>query len=218
MRPPSASFLREPLSAVFSVPSGVRLLRRLCRHGGELSASQLVEQTGLTKPSVLSGLAHLVEQGLVDEIGSNRSRLFRARMAHPLAPALCDLFDAEDARYQDVLETARSAAGQAGAMAAWLYGSVARGQDRPGSDLDLAVVAAPERLASVKATFRDALRPAGDRLGFTSAVVGIDGDDILRLAADGDPWWRSLVRDAVPLTGPAPAALLARLRRDGAAA
>ncbi|MEI9983717.1 MAG: nucleotidyltransferase domain-containing protein [Aliidongia sp.] len=215
MRTHPQSFLRQPFSALFANPANVRVLRTLIRHGGELSAPMLADRSKLTKPSVLAALDYLAELGFVDSIGSVRQRLHRIDSRHPLVPALAALFAAEDHRFETIIEAIRAAAAQAGVVAAWLYGSVARGEDRPDSDLDIAIVTS----ASVKAKLRDALRGLEDEWRVSVSLVELVADDILRLARDNDPWWVGMIKDAVPLVGPDPASLAASLppKQRGAA-
>jgi DNA-binding IclR family transcriptional regulator len=51
---------RYPLTSILGTDAGVRLARELARHGGELSAPDLVRRTGLAKASVARGLEALV--------------------------------------------------------------------------------------------------------------------------------------------------------------
>jgi len=210
MRTEPQSFLRHPLSAVYANPANVRVLRALARHGGELSAPMLAERSRLTRPSVLAALDHLAALGFVESIGSVRQRLHRIDRAHPLAPTLSALFAAEADRFDRIIEGIRAAAAKVGVAAAWLYGSVARGEDGADSDLDLAVVASRD-LGVEKAALRDALRALEGEWRFSASVVALDAADIRRLVREDDPWWRSLLADAVPLVGPDPATLAGRL-------
>lgn len=212
MRPTPQSFLRHPLSWMLASPANVRILKELSRHGGELASSYLVERTRMSRPSVLAALDQLVGMGLVEGLGSAKSRLFRVRQGHPLTPALNALFEVEDQRSHQILAAIRDAAKAAGVRAAWLYGSVARGEDRPGSDIDVAIVSPPFRLADAKSAVRDALRSVEEALGFDASVVGVSTEDVLRLADEADPWWAEVVRDGVPVVGPDPTSLLAKLR------
>jgi len=206
---------RYPLTSILGTDAGVRLLRELARHGGQLSAPDLTRRTGLAKASVARGLASLEATGLVTSVGTGRSVLYRLRPDHPLSPALSALLEAEERRFQSILDSARSAAESAGwgLVALWLYGSVARGEDLADSDLDLALVAEPEALPRLADAVRDGLLAPSEALGFSPSLVTLTTDDVVRLAAQRDPWWTSVTSDVVPLIGGRPEDLVATLRR-----
>lgn len=217
MRATTQSFVRQPLSSVFANAANVRVLRELSRAGGESSARMLSERSKLTKPSVLSSLEYLEALGFVESLGSSRSRLYRIDGKHPLGPALAALFVAEDHRFGRIMSGIHKAALDAGVAAAWLYGSVARGEDRWDSDIDIALVTYDDAV-TMKTKVREALRDQEDALRFSASVLGFGPDDIVRLAAEKDPWWTAMCIDAVPLIGPPPDLFVARfLAKSGAA-
>lgn len=217
MRPiliPQGPF-RYPLSSAFRTEANVRVLRELARHGGPLDTGRLIRATHLTRQTVLTVLHHLTGLQLVLAVGTGRYRSFQVNAGHPLLPALTHLFEAEAARVDRVYEGVRDAASTAGpdVRAVWLYGSVARGDDTPASDLDLAiVVSAPEPIDSIIQAFRDHLSPVERAECVTVSVVGVSDHDVRRLSA-GDPWWVTVERDAVPLVGDAPADYARRAHR-----
>lgn len=209
------SVQRYPLTTILGTDATVRLLRELTRHGGMLSAPELVRRTDLAVASVARGLEALERVGIVEALGTGRAVLHRLRTDHPLARALDTLFEAEETRFQAVLDSVREAAGAAGVgiVAVWLYGSVARGEDGLGSDLDLAFVADRSTLHALADALRDELLVPGERLGFSPSVVALGTHDVLRLNAEHDPWWTSSVSDAIPVMGPHPRELASVLRR-----
>jgi predicted nucleotidyltransferase len=216
-RPQSA--LRYPLTTILGADAQVRVLRELAGHGGALSAPNLARRTGLAASSAREALAVLQGMEVVGAIGSGRTWLYRLQKEHPIGAALHALFWSELERFRSVLESVRLAAADAGPglVAAWLYGSVARGTDRAGSDLDIAVACEPGSVPSVEERMRDKLGGAEERLAFSASVVAVDTDDVLRHDADRDPWWTNIVRDALVVVGPRPEELAGRLRRARAA-
>ena len=193
----------------------MRVLRELVRHGGELSIPVLVTATKLSKEAVRTLVqGDLSAVGIVERIGTGRIALYRVRTDHPLRGALDRLFDEEEAHsrrvFASLLEAARSATPDA--LAVWIYGSVARGQDGPGSDLDVVVVLPEDELESAIQRYRSALAPQLDREMVHLSVIGLSVGDIQRLADTDDPWWRNLEADAIPISGPSPAMLRQEFR------
>jgi predicted nucleotidyltransferase len=213
MKPAPQSFLRYPLNSVFDSPANVRVLRALARHGGALSAPTLAGLTRLTKPSVISSLQQLIEAGTVEALGAGRQRLYRFDDGSSMGAALGALFAAESERYRKVIEAIRISAERAGAQAAWLYGSVARDQDSPGSDIDVAIACPTKRISTVTTDMREALGKAEARLGFTVSVIGIDDALARRLEREADPWWLAIKREAITVMGPAPESYVDQSRR-----
>jgi predicted nucleotidyltransferase len=217
-RPTKESAQRYPLTEAFGAMANVRLLRELSRHGGRLSAPDLAARVGLARASAWRALASLEKVGVVASEGSGRTRLYRLRGEHPLSVPIADLFEAEEARFASIRETVRSEADRLGALAVWIYGSTARGEDRPDSDLDIVFVAGSDEQDRAANSFREALVESAERLGFAPSVIGLRCGDIERLSGERDPWWVGVVADALVVMGPRPDELAAKLRRGKTAA
>ena len=217
------SMQRYPLSVIMSTDAGVRLPRELALHGGLLAAPDLARRTGLSKASVARGLAALEGSGAFRSVGSGRSVLYGLSPDPPLAPAIQGLFEAESARFRDLLEGARNAARSAGPdlVALWLYGSVARGGDGEDSDVDFALIFGadraaadgPDRRQELADAFRDEMASLSRTAAFTPSLVVLDTDDVARLASERDPWWTGVLADAQALVGEAPEAMATRIAR-----
>ena len=215
-RPPQVAqgFLRAPLTTVFRSPGAVRVLRALCRHGGLLSVPTLERAAGLTNAGTHRVVRPLVDAGVVRPEGQGRVTAYRVDAAHPLAPAITALFAAEAARVDRVLDAVRAAAAPHRPTAVWLFGSVARGEDVPGSDVDIAVVLPAGHPHTALEAIREALMPTEDAERVTLSIIGLWPADIARLATgergQPDPLWRAFEQDAIPLLGDAPSLLRPR--------
>lgn len=208
-RPTPQSAMRFPLSSVFGTEANVRVVRELSRHGRQLDASTLVKRTKLTLPSVLSALSTLVEFGILDEAGSGRTRLFSMNRMSPLCVSILSLFEAEESRFNGVIEAVRECAASLGnkVIAAWIFGSVARGEDRARSDLDVLLVAHEDEVASVQRASVDFLLAKGETLSFSPSVNTLSMSDLRRLMENNDPLWKAFVNEALVISGPRPAHL-----------
>jgi predicted nucleotidyltransferase len=201
------SSIRKPLTRILGVDSNLRVLRVLVRHRGHLAASEITRLSGLSRGSVRLGLMSLETMGIVTSSGSPHSRVYRFEEGHHLGPALEALFEAEKGRFAAILgELRRSAAGQP-VLSLFIFGSAARGDDGPDSDLDIGVVAKAEHLVEAVETVRQALRKPAEKLGFFPNVVGLDLGDIGRLEIESDAWWRNVKEDAIVLSGVEPEVL-----------
>lgn len=210
------SYVKFPLSALLGDSGHVRILRALLSFDGPMSTAQLARETGLSREAVRLVLDRLVAQGAVQALGTSRSRLFAAIETAPFIPALKPLFAAERVHWEALHASLRDILNAfPGVRSAWLYGSVARREDTPESDLDLAVVLT-DRGAEMR--LRDDLDAVDQRFGVHVSLVALTAEDI-RSRPDQDPWWKGLERDAQILKGMSPAQERARAierRRGGA--
>jgi predicted nucleotidyltransferase len=213
MRPSSLqSFHRYPLTHVLASSGNVRVLRLLAEQGSPLAVSQLARDAGMTPVGVRAVLASLLRQGIVTVFGQGHAQLYVLNPAHPMAPPLKDLFAQERAHWQSLLDDLRAAFARLPAVqAAWLYGSTSRGEDIPGSDIDVAVAVERDDGPTVESV-REALHTVEDRHEVRTSVIALSPQSILA-RAETDSWWTNLARDAQALKGLEPARFVAQLRK-----
>ncbi len=140
--------LTTPLDQALSSRSKIRLLRVLIQQDRTVSARELTRLTSMSGPAILAALRDLAGLGLITRELSGRQFLCRANRAHMLVSSVLQpLFAAEAAWPAMLLASIRDLvtlkSGQP-VIAAWIFGSVATGQDEPGSDLDLFVLTRSE--------------------------------------------------------------------------
>src|SRR5262249_39239569 len=150
----------NPLTHIFGVDSNVAVLRELVRHGGTLSNSDIRSRSGLSKSSVRLGLISLQESEVVVSEGPPATRLYRFDAAHFLAPQIAAVYEAEKNRFAEILDAVRNSAGNRSSVvrSLWIYGSVARKEDTPGSDLDIGLITGKENLPEIAEAIRRNLR------------------------------------------------------------
>lgn len=193
------SYRRYPLTRMLGDSGHVRLLRVLVLHGGALSSTQLAAQARLTPQGVRNILEDLGLQGAVQVLGSGRTRLFRARLDHPMTAAVASLFTAERAQWESFLTSLREVlAKQPDVVGAWLYGSVARGEDKPESDVDIAVLLESGRQSE---DVRDELSALERQLNTGFSIITLKRRELAKVNLS---WWRSLVGEALVLKGRRP--------------
>jgi len=197
------SYLRFPLTRLLGNGGNIRVLRAMMSYGAPLSAVQLSRDTGLTRQGVRLVLQGLETQGLVTAHGVPRSQLFSVVSDHPFTAALTTMFEQERGRWELLNQTLREALhANPEVRSAWLYGSVARGEDAPHSDIDIAIVTQTDG-AGVAEAVRETLQALDDRLMVHFSVVALTPADVARLRPD-DHWWREMTKDAKVLKGVGP--------------
>jgi len=208
------SYVRAPLNAILGSVGNVRVLRALVANRMPQSTVQLANVTGLTRQAVKQVLDTLVDHQVVSQYGTVRSALFDLNKSHPMVATLIQLFEQERTRWERLLEDIQVILSNAGddVRAAWLYGSVARGEDTAFSDVDVAVVVSSQIEAD---KLRDLLIPLEERQHIAISLTALTQDELAKLD-DTDPWWSDVVRDGRVLKGADPDAFMrkARARRN----
>jgi predicted nucleotidyltransferase len=201
VRSQTQSHLRHPLTALLGSAGHVRVLRVLATDSAPQSAPQLAATAGLTPQGTRGVLEAMSRQRLVKVHGAGRTQLYELNTGHPLAPSLAALFGAEQRRWDALMDSIREVLGRHTAVkAAWLYGSAARGEDAPDSDLDIALVVRSQAVAD---QVREAFVPLEDAQQIRISLAALTTQELLALP-DDDPWWTHVVRDGRVLKGAAP--------------
>lgn len=200
------SHIRFPLSAVFSGPGAVRVLRTLALRDQPISLPLTQDQTKLSRNGAALILDNLASQRIVQVLGSGRSQLYQLDPKHPLTAALRTLFLTENRQWTELLEAVRYSLEQHPEVkAAWYYGSVARGEDTPCSDFDIGLIVPDDNIVDIITdSVREALQPIGERFFAVFSVIGVSDADVTRLHGQQDEWWCSSTHDARPLKGANP--------------
>ena len=216
MRTPNApeSHLRYPTSTLLATPGSVRVLRELLLADQPLPVSRLAERTGLSAQGVRNTLTALRSGGIVEELGGGRGRLYRPDVSHPLYLPLGSLFEAEAERFATIMEGLATAVESLTPtpLGAWVYGSVARGEDVPDGDLELVLVSADEAAPTAVSRLREMIGPIEDVQRVWVSVVGLSPSDVRRFQED-DRWWKGATDPHLLLFGKGPDELVRDLQR-----
>lgn len=195
---------------MLGVDSNLRVLRVLAAHGGFLGSGEVVRRSRLSRESVRLALIDLGTSGIVIAAGSSNTKLHRFNADHVLAPTLEALFKAESDRYAAIWDSVKRCAAGKPVLSLFVYGSAARGEDRPDSDLDIGVVTEEEHLADVPDAVREGLRECADRFNVVPSVVSLAPSDLERLERERDPWWESVKADMIVVFGRNPVDLIGK--------
>lgn len=199
--------LARVLDAVLGTTTKVRILRALVRLDSPVSGTEARRLAGVRSVRAMrASLDELTELGILLHEQTGSVHLYRIRRAHHLVAPLMALFDAESNRISEVRSALRAALESSGLLASVqaivIFGSNARGEAGPGSDLDLLVVTRDESAAS---PVRDVLMEAGrgieERFGpFLSPYV-LPEARVRERYQDGDPLMLAIEEEGRALIG-----------------
>lgn len=177
-------------------PARVAVLKALLRsRGREWSGRELAKASGVSAPQTMEALYRLYDEALVGQRRAGRSSLWTLDEGHFLVGRLRPLLALDPESYRALVLALESGLSRSGAVEAWLFGSIARGDEDPTSDVDLLVVFPDKRRA---AAWRERLRDL-------EAEV---------LARFGNPV-QALVYTARQVGGGPPARILGVAKREG---
>lgn len=119
--------------------TAVRVLRVLVRFPQrEMTGRELAREAGAPHPRALERLNEFEDEGLVSRRFAGRAHLWRLERDHALVAPLTALFQVDDRVRQELRSTLERGIGRIpGVTEARLFGSVARGDEDPDSDIDI---------------------------------------------------------------------------------
>jgi len=200
------SALVAPLNAILGTEANLRILRVLAMADQEVSVGDLTRATGITAPGLRKALRVLEETGVVALGGTARGRRAGLRVQHPLTRAIIGLFAVEAKRVSGLWGDLSVLVSGTPALAAWVEGSVAMGEDELHDSIELWVLADSGDVDNV----REALEPGLERIDRKWAVM-VELRPTTR--ADLAVGRRKRLLDVKPLLGPPPTAFVPKRKR-----
>lgn len=194
--------LSRPLATVLSA-GDAGALTVLSRTEVALTGRRVAELAGANHTTILRALNELAGQGIVVVEPAGRANLYRLNRAHVLAPMLLEAANAAGAVRGRLVTDLK--AWHIPCLHASLYGSLARGQAGPASDIDVLVVR-PESLSPHDETAWELQLAAteaamhaftGNNLSWLDTTV----TDLQRADAADEPIFKSWRDDAILLVG-----------------
>jgi len=198
---------------LFGTRTKVAVLRALSGAGSPLSQREVARRARLTPRSVGVALDDLVATGVVHRHLGGREHLLTLNDGHAMVPALRALFVA-DADYFAALRRALAAVARedkgSGLVAVAVFGSVARAQEAPASDLDLLIIGrTPTAAVHWRSRYLDAAPALQKRFGAQVNPVAYALAEARRRWAERLSPFPELRRDAVVIAGSSLRAVLA---------
>ena len=139
----------KPLDTILDSSAKVRILRFFCRKGGIWSGNRIAAEAGINPMTAHRALQELRQATLLNVRKIGNSFAYSLKDRHFLVrQILRPLFD-QEAKLQDrlpeLLSKTLKKGEKAKVMTVAIYGSVARGEERPTSDIDFLVLVDSEQ-------------------------------------------------------------------------
>lgn len=194
--------LLDPLDQILGTRSKVRLLRALAPLDRPVSGREAARLARLSRQAI-GALDELVSAGIVNRQETAGQHLYTFARANRLAPAILQLFAEEGARTKELFQRLACLVDESGSvLGAAFFGSAARGEAGPGSDLDLLVIVADfESRSSVYDRLVDASPALRSEFGVELSPVVLEIEQIRRQHAEGDPFIAEVLRDGRRICG-----------------
>jgi predicted nucleotidyltransferase/DNA-binding transcriptional ArsR family regulator len=204
--------LLDPLDDLLQNKSFVRAIRALeaLPQGMEVSIREVARRAKISHPTASTVLEKLLEQGVVLVRRTLWADEYRLNPKHVALQQLHPLLEWER-RLPDEVKSFLAQEMQTRATwisAAYLFGSAVRGDMKPGSDLDVAVICSSAKyVAKTEQIMEEVSDLARERYGNrVNAVVGARSlSELSRSSSRGYRLWRRVAKEGAPLLGKSPA-------------
>lgn len=199
--------LFRTLDAALGSTAKVRILRALLPLKSAVSGAEARSLAGVrSMGGMWKALDELVELGILERDDTRRIRFFRINHDHDLVEPLVALFEAESRRMgklkEALLEVLDGGAVREHTLSITVFGSNARGDARPSSDLDiLAVTQAQPHVERVLEVLIDAIPDVQRRFGLRLSPLVLEKARVRERYIDGDPLMQNVLSDGRTLYG-----------------
>lgn len=199
--------LFRTLDEILGSAAKVRIIRALVPRSSPASGNELRMLARIrSKSGLKTALGELTELGIVEREDTRRIRLYRINRDHDLVAPLTALFEAEArriAQFREVLgDILDTGAVQEHTLSIILFGSNARGDARPTSDVDLLVVVVDEpAVERVQEVLLGAVPDLQHRFGFRIAPYVLSQERVQERFRDGDPLMQNIHSEGRTLYG-----------------
>jgi DNA-binding transcriptional ArsR family regulator len=173
------------LAALFGSETKARILSALVADAGHAyHLSGLAAAAGVDPSNAQKTLRSLLDTGLVVRDDDSRGSRYRANPDSPLVPTLRELF----LKSSELVSDLEKVASALPAEQVHIFGSVAKGTDKPGSDVDILVIG---DISAIDA--QAAFKPVGRKHRRKVDVFVLDRSDLARTAKERSPFLAGIV-------------------------
>lgn len=200
--------LDRPLDDLFPSGSHVKVLRALAAvpEGIGFSTREVARRAGISHPTASNVLERLRRQGIVAVRRTPWADEFAVNPEHVLWKRIRPLLRWDRRARDEVVRALADGIGRHApwVKAAWLFGSAAREEMQPDSDLDVALIVPKALIARTKeameALAEEASLAFGNRLN--SLIGSRPIEQLIKSGSPGYRLWRDIAREGIPLIAP----------------
>lgn len=196
---PKPSLLDRPLDWILAAPSHLAVLRALMDTQEGMSGRALARQAGINHQTCAQTVRRLEALGVVQRQGSGKTQLIRMNFEHVLIErGVLPLLRKE----REIGETMRDSIADRfkdRVISATVFGSAARGETEPGSDIDLLLIAQPGEDDEVSELAGEFAARFIRRFGIRLSYLVLPVDEARKRGRRRDPLLRSIRREGVDL-------------------
>ena len=194
---------RKPLDDIFQTPSSIKVLRVLAKGELDFTGRQIADMAGLNPQTCQNTLDRLNDLRLLAVRRVGRAYLYRLKSNNAIVnQMLAPLFNTEkNLLANELTKVANRLEGTA--IAVILFGSVARGEEEPGSDIDLAIIVQdPENKETAQELGDEILDELANVTGVIPTIIVWSKDEFKERYENGDGLARSLLEEGRVIMGP----------------
>lgn len=184
-----------------SHPLYLKLIRQLQPHVEGLSGNALAQLTGVSRPKANQALRFLVNQGILSQRSAGKSFLYRICAGHILLEQiLLPLLEFQKNIYVDLGQfIAKHLKPRPTSII--LYGSFARGEEDPDSDIDIVLVYEKNAKAPPLNTYDQTIAAVNRRYGNRLSIRRACKNQLLQGYKSGDPLILNIVHEGLLIHG-----------------
>lgn len=194
--------INKPLDELFSTWSDIAVMRVLKNYNTGLSGREIARLSGMTAKSAIRTLSRLEDLGVISRIRGGREHFFSLNRKHYLVQEIIlHILECEekfrDAVYQEI---SRALKGKCNSV--YIFGSVARREEKVESDLDLCIVLDKEdQKEEIEELFEELRSELFIKYGVNASPFYITVSEFSAKAKDKKPPVKDIVEEGKMLFG-----------------
>lgn len=200
------------LNELLGQRSKVSILRLLICESVEISGREIARKTGLSPKSAHKTLVELKNQGVVSVRVTGNTYLFKINPGHYFVESiLAPLFMSEKELFSKMVEAVKKSLPLKTLISLILFGSVARGESKTLSDIDLLLVVKDkkDKLSLEKSVLRKNTL-FQDKFGLAISPYVLSVEEFIKKFNRKDGIIREILRDGLVIWGKKPSEILMR--------